>query len=125
MDNDVRKSVAKITGATLLGLALVAAVTDCSENTVKPASQTDTPFPTADRSVLLTHAARPTSAPKPTQETDYVLEVQDFNCGRSSTGFVTLEGEGKNISGNRLENVMAVASWYTRMRPPSPAMMHC
>ena len=40
-----------------------------------------------------------------------LLEIQSFNVTRES-GFAQVAGEVKNITGNRLENVAAVATFY-------------
>lgn len=43
------------------------------------------------------------------------LELQrGWGCSRTSTGFMTFEGQAKNISGGPLRRIEAVVSYYTR-----------
>ena len=74
-------------------------IPDTQEPTVLP---TNTPMPTRTPIPKVTPTIRPT----------HTLEVQSFRC-YTEFSFAFVEGEVKNLTTRRLENVMAVAQWYT------------
>jgi len=54
-----------------------------------------------------------TRIPPATLRPNSLLEINGLKCIKGEYGFAYLRGEVHNVSNTSLENVMAVASWYT------------